>query len=130
MREFKKTHKTILLGTFLVFPLFVFAAPQSIQEVIDIILNILAAVIPLLAAAALVGFVWGGAKFIYAADDATQRKEGRQVMLYGVIALFVIMTVWGLVALLGDTFGIRTSVLPQLKTDRPAGFDDFNIDIQ
>lgn len=113
--KIKKIHKIIFLGILFVFPVFVFAAPQSINELINIVLGILKALIPLLAAVALVGFIWGGAKFIYSADDATKRKEGRQVMLYGVIALFVIMSVWGLVAVIGKTFGVDTGFLPQLK---------------
>ena len=62
---------------------------------------------------ALVGFLWGVAKFILAAEDTSKREEGRNLMLYGIIALFVMISIWGLVTILAGTFGIDTSIVPR-----------------
>lgn len=35
-------------------------------------------------------------------------------MIWGIIALAVMLSVWGLVGILGSTFNIGTSVLPQV----------------
>ena len=74
-------------------------------------------VIPLIFAVATAFFVWGAVKFfIIDADEEKKRQEGKQFMLWGIIALAVMLSVWGLVAILGNTFGIMdTSVLPQVK---------------
>ena len=40
-------------------------------------------------------------------------KEARNVMIYGIIGLFVMVAVWGLVNVLINTFGLSTSV-PQV----------------
>jgi hypothetical protein len=72
-------------------------------------------VIPLIFAVAVVMFVWGVVKFfIIDADEEAKRAQGKQFMIWGVIALAVMLSVWGLVAIFGDTFGIPHSVLPHV----------------
>lgn len=73
------------------------------------------AVIPLLFALATVTFVWGVIKFfIINADEEGKREQGRQFMIWGIIALAVMLSVWGLVGILGSTFNINDSALPQV----------------
>lgn len=55
-------------------------------------------------ALALLVFLWGMAKFILKADNETEREKGKQVMLWGLIALFVMLSVWGIVYILTVTF--------------------------
>lgn len=55
---------------------------------------------------ALLLFFWGLAKFIKNADSDKARAEGRQLMIWGIIALFVLVTVGGLIAFIQDEFGI------------------------
>ncbi len=45
-------------------------------------------------------FVWGLIKFIFNSGDEKAVAEGKQKMVWGVIALFVIISVFGLVSLL------------------------------
>lgn len=89
--------------------------PSDLLEVIDIFFAIFRALVPVIFGLALVAFLWGGAKYIFNAADATKRKEGNAMMLYGIIALFVMLSIWGLVSLLGGTFGISIGlpILPQ-----------------
>jgi len=72
-------------------------------------------IIPLLFALAVVMFVWGTINFfIINADEEAKRAQGKQFMIWGIIALAVMISVWGLVAILGATFKINTSVLPRV----------------
>ena len=74
-------------------------------------------VIPFIFALAVVMFIWGVVKyFIINADEEKKRAEGKQFMVWGIIALAVMLSVWGLVGVLKTTFGINTgaSVLPQV----------------
>jgi hypothetical protein len=57
-------------------------------------------------ALALLAFFWGLAVFIFQAGDEQARGRGKQIMLWGIIALFVIIAVWGIVALLQQIFGL------------------------
>ena len=70
-------------------------------------------VVPLLVAAAIVVFVWGMIEFIGNADNEEKRSKGKQLMLWGIIGFFVIVSIWGLVGLFTDFFGFQ-SALPRL----------------
>ncbi|KKP87892.1 MAG: hypothetical protein UR91_C0033G0003 [Candidatus Nomurabacteria bacterium GW2011_GWC2_35_8] len=72
-------------------------------------------IIPLIFALALAMFVWGVVQFVLNSDEEVKKEKGRQFMLWGIIALTVMISVWGLVAILGDTFKIKTNVLPQVQ---------------
>ncbi len=61
--------------------------------------------IALVVAIALVLFIWGLAVFIFRADDETERAKGRQLMIWGIISLFVIVSIWGIVVILRNLFG-------------------------
>jgi len=52
-------------------------------------------------------FFWGVVKFIANAEDSTEREKGKQLMIWGVVAFVVLVSLWALVGLvLTDTFGI------------------------
>ncbi len=75
-----------------------------------------AAVLPLLVTLAIVIFIIGIVKYIAKADEAKEREEGRKFMIYGIVALFVMVSIWGLVGIIQGTFGLGTNVLiPQLQ---------------
>ncbi len=76
---------------------------------------IVRSVVPLLFAIAFVVFIIGVIKFIAGSGEETKRAEGQQFMLWGIIALTVMFSIWGIVSIVNNTFGIRT-VIPQLQT--------------
>ncbi len=53
---------------------------------------------------ALIYFIYGVAKYIMNAGDPEAQKEARSVMIWGIVALFVIVSVWGLITVLQNTF--------------------------
>lgn len=74
------------------------------------------ALVPLLITLSIVLFIMGVVKYISKADDAGEREEGRKFMIYGIVALFVMVSIWGLVGIIQGTFGLGTDVLiPQLQ---------------
>ncbi len=61
-------------------------------------------------------FIIGLLKYILAAGDADQVKEARGYIIFGLIAIFIMFSVWGLVNLLhGFFFGGSTLTGPQFK---------------
>jgi hypothetical protein len=72
-------------------------------------------IIPLIFTIAVVMFIWGVVQyFIINADEEAKRAQGKQFMIWGVIALAVMLSVWGLVGILGTTFNVSSSVLPHV----------------
>jgi hypothetical protein len=74
------------------------------------------ALIPLLVTLSVVVFIVGIIKYIAGADEAAKRQEGRNFMIYGIVALFVLVSIWGLVGVIQGTFGLPTiPLIPQLQ---------------
>jgi len=71
-------------------------------------------VIPLIFALALVMFIWGVVQYVINSDEEAKKEKGKQFMIWGIIGLTVMFGVWGLVKIVGFTFGIEY-VIPQLK---------------
>lgn len=92
------------------------AGDPKFQDVLCYITGIInSSVIPLIFAVATVMFVWGVVQFfIINANEEAKRAQGKQFMIWGIIALAVMLSVWGLVGIFGSTFGIGTSFLPQI----------------
>jgi hypothetical protein len=76
---------------------------QVISNISQAILNPL---ITLLFAAAMVYFLWGGFLFIRGADSEEGRNIGRRHMIYGIIGMFIMLSVFGIINILLGTFGI------------------------
>lgn len=70
--------------------------------------------IPLLIAVAVVAFIWGVIIMVINPDNEDKKKQGKSFMIWGIIALFVIVSIWGLVALLSNTIGLKP-LIPQLS---------------
>ncbi|OHA29052.1 MAG: hypothetical protein A3B08_00200 [Candidatus Taylorbacteria bacterium RIFCSPLOWO2_01_FULL_43_44] len=58
-------------------------------------------------AAAIIVFFWGVARYISGGDDEEKRTSARNTMLYGIIGIFSMVSVWGLVYFLGNILGIE-----------------------
>lgn len=78
----------------------------TIQGLMCHIYNILIYAVPLLIAVAVVVFLYGVVKYITAGGSEEKRAEARMTMIYGIIGLFVMVAIWGLVGILLNTFGI------------------------
>ncbi len=73
-------------------------------------------ILALLFAAALLYFLWGGFVFIISAGNDQARAEGRQHMLWGVIGMVVMVSVFALLNIGLNTFGVNSAdpqMLPQ-----------------
>ncbi|MFA5841072.1 MAG: pilin [Candidatus Paceibacterota bacterium] len=87
---------------------------QGVLSYVTCIIN--NSIIPLIFALATVMFVWGAVNFfIINADEEAKRAQGKQFMVWGIIALAVMLSVWGLVGILTSTFGINGNILPQVR---------------
>ena len=63
-------------------------------------------------AVALLVFFWGLVKFIFrVGGDEKAVEEGKNIMIWGVVSLFVMLTVWGLVEFLRINLAIPNATL-------------------
>lgn len=65
--------------------------------------------------AAVLVFLWGVLKYVFLSQgDPEKRSEGRGFMIWGIIALVVMTSVWGLVNLVKSTAGINGGGGPEI----------------
>lgn len=74
-------------------------------------------VVPLLVTLAVTGFIYGIVKFFMNPDNEEGRKKGKSFMMWGLVTLFVIVSIWGLVGILSNTFLDGSKVIPSLKVN-------------
>lgn len=72
--------------------------------VIVMFCQIIDPLVTLIIALALVFFLWGGAQFILNAESEEGREKGKQKMTWGIIVLFIMVSIWGIVMMLQNTF--------------------------
>lgn len=94
------------------------AENSYLGELILEVSKVVKGLIPIAFALGLLFFFWGMAQYIFKAGDEKAKTEGRNRMVQGVIALFVMTMVWGLVYLLGSIVGteLYRPADPGLKT--------------
>ncbi len=84
---------------------------QFIHKVNDVILN---PIIKLLFLVALVVFIWGVFLYMKGADNDKDRTTGRRHMLWGLFGMFIMISVFGIMAVIMGTFGIDGEVQGQI----------------
>lgn len=80
--------------------------PQNLRELIEIFLNLINAVLPVLAALALLVFFWGLAKFIFkVGGDEKAVADGKNLIKWGLLALFLLVSFWAIIGFFYEDLG-------------------------
>ncbi|OGG68916.1 hypothetical protein A3C95_00660 [Candidatus Kaiserbacteria bacterium RIFCSPHIGHO2_02_FULL_56_30] len=67
-------------------------------------------IIPLLFAIAFLSFVWGILKYFFLNPDSEEeRRQGKQFILWGILGMVLLFSVWGVVYILLDTLGFAAA---------------------
>ncbi len=119
----------ILILSFSVFlPVPVFAAcpanvplpPTTFAETLCLFTSFINSLLPVIVGATLLVFFWGLAKVIRGSGDEKVIEEGKSLMKWGILALFVMVSFIGIINLItGDLFGQPISTIPQFPTTSP-----------
>jgi hypothetical protein len=103
----------------LIFPAVAFAATsKTLRDIIAQITDYLNDILFLLMGVAIVLFVFYVIKYFFRPD--ANRAEAGQYVLYAVIGFFVILSFWGIVNILQNTFGLQN------ENNRPASWQSFS----
>lgn len=98
-------------------PVLAFAQNLSgISNLVTQIGQIIAKLIPVLFALAIVYFFWGVIQYIRSAGDPKKADEGKSIMIYGIIGIAVMVSIYGLVAWLQGILGVSGGGSVQLPT--------------
>ena len=82
--------------------------PTYLSSLIGSAKGLLDQIVVFLIALAVVWFIWNVIKYAMSSDEDGKDKAKSQ-MIWGIIAIAVIVSVWGLVAILQNIFGVSTT---------------------
>lgn len=83
------------------------APPENFKQVIENVFigGILRPLVPFLIGLAVVVFIYGVIILMFS-EGGEKKEEGKQFMFWGIIGIFVMVSVWGLVAIVSNTFNL------------------------
>jgi len=71
--------------------------------------------VPVIFAVAFIAFIYGIAKaYIFSGGSEEAVKKGHSLILWGIIGFVVMISLWGLVNIVGNTFGLTGNSAPAL----------------
>ena len=96
----------------------------GLVSLINMASDLINRLIPFIIALTVLVFLFGVFKFVISGGDGDSRKEAQGYMIWGIIALFVMVSVWGLVNILVRSFSLNntTPEPPRLPTATPLNF--------
>lgn len=97
------------------------ACTSSICGVADTIIYLINDVaVPLLFAISFIVFLYGIAQaYIFSKGDTGKVEEGHKLLLWGLIGFVVMISLWGLVNIVSNTFGLSGATAPVLPVSYP-----------
>jgi hypothetical protein len=90
---------------------------QGIAGLFTLIGGILNRIVPLFIALAVVFFIWEVFQYTIAGSEE-KKKAAKGGMIWGIVGIFIMVSVWGLVAILQSTFG-TTGVSETINSQIP-----------
>jgi hypothetical protein len=103
--------RAYLLIVFLFFPLISFAQTSTtLFDIMDLISETVDSLVGIALGVGLLVFIWGLIKFMFALGQGNEPgiAAGKQLMMWGIVAMFVMVAIWGIVKLITSITGIET----------------------
>ncbi|MBI4114410.1 MAG: hypothetical protein HY445_01040 [Candidatus Niyogibacteria bacterium] len=72
-----------------------------VEKIVELVINPL---ITLLMIVGTVVFLWGLVEFLMNPDNEEKRSAGKRHMIWGIVGLFLMVSVWGIIQILCDFF--------------------------
>ncbi len=85
------------------------ASAASLFDTLALANTFLNALIGLFITLAIVVFFWGLIRYLFNLGGGEGKTEGLSIMMYGVIAIFVMVSIWGIIRLLQNTFNVTST---------------------
>lgn len=90
------------------------ASARTLFDTLSFANDFLNTAVGLLVTLAILVFFWGLIRYI--ASVGEKKAEGMSIMFYGIIAIFVMVSIWGIIKVLQNTFGVGGANRPPPPT--------------
>ncbi len=82
----------------------------KVNNLVVAIKGIVDLLIPLLLSLAIVAFFWGLVKYIANASDEAAKESGKTLMIWGMVAIFVMVALWGILGYVSQALDISGTI--------------------
>lgn len=107
----KKIISIAFVSAVALLPLSTFAAASTIQDVLRNLNLPLQLATTLVVMLALLLFFWGLAMYVFGSSNDEKRKKGIPMMIWGIVAIFIMLSIFGIINMLQATFGVGSGSL-------------------
>ena len=76
---------------------------KTFADIVGELVGVINTAIPVVSGLVLLAFFWGVFKYVFSSADSTEKGQAKEVIVWGLVALFVAFSIWGLVAVLENT---------------------------
>jgi hypothetical protein len=84
--------------------------PTNFSELVFIFVDLIQAALPVIFGLAFLVFLWGLVKFIFRLEgDEKAVADGKNLMKWGLLALFVMVSIWGILRFFYNDLGLSPS---------------------
>ena len=108
---------------------------MTISGFLDQVRGVIDAIVPFIIGLAVFVVIWGILRYVTHAADEEKRAEARQYIIYGIIGVFFMLSIWGFVNILYNTFDLDRNIspgqipeVPQLTGSDTESDCDWNLD--
>ena len=78
---------------------------SSFDDILLFVSRIINSLIPIIISLAVLVFIWGVFRYVVSPNEE-DKARGKQVMIWGIVGIFVMVSVWGLVNIIEATLGL------------------------
>ena len=78
----------------------------TLGHTLGVVSDLINGLIPIVLAITVLIFFWGLAMYLLDAGNSERKSEGIRIMVMGVLALFVMVSIWGIIGVLQQTFKV------------------------
>jgi len=78
----------------------------TLGHTLGVVSDLVNGLIPIVLAITVLIFFWGLAMYLLDASNSEKKSEGIRIMVMGVLALFVMVSIWGIIGVLQQTFKV------------------------
>jgi len=104
--------KKLITGALLALPTITFAqgAFAGLQSLATGFGGLVSTLIPIVMGLAVLVFFWGLVKYISSTSDESSKLDGKNLMIWGMIALFVMVALWGILGWFQNELGLTGTI--------------------
>lgn len=111
----KKIFLTLSILT--IIPSFVFALPTNLDGILKLGLELIDLIIPIMSGFIFIIFFYGTGIFILSQGDGVKSKIGKSYMLWSVLGLFLLFSLWGIIQVMSNELEFGKIKRPTLPTN-------------